>query len=77
MSTEQAFRDHELAGPPNRDMPDEICDRCHQMLGNDFAMLVKLGGQYAGMWGLYCEDCAVRVERCDGCGFLRCICEES
>ena len=76
MSTEQAFRDHEmrLMNPPVAELPDEPCDRCHRDLDDDYATRVR-DPRYPSHWSYYCSDCAERTERCDQCGFLRCVCE--
>ncbi len=79
MSTEQAFRDHEmrLMNPPVAELPGEICDLCGREIGNDFAMSVQIkAANYPVRYrSLVCDECAVRVDRCDQCGFLRCVCE--
>lgn len=62
-----------LASPPYLDgYPDEPCDRCHRDL-DDSAFKVK-DPRYPGHWSYYCSDCCEAVERCDGCGFIRCTC---
>ena len=74
----QAFRDHEMAmmNPPYRDADavSEPCDRCHQEL-DDVATKIKGDGRLAGYTLYLCSDCAVTVERCDGCGLVRCACQ--
>ncbi len=73
MSTEQAFRDHELATPPYLDgYASEPCDRCGFDL-DDSAFKVK-DPRYPGYWSYYCSDCCAQVERCDVCQFVRCDC---
>lgn len=78
MSTEQAFRDHEmrLMNPPDNEVLSEPCDRCHKDIGSDSATLVRMSGGLTGYYGYFCADCATPVDRCDKCHFIRCNCDE-